>query len=92
MKLKRNCRFHFCYVDDTQVYFSHKLMVLLYLPWYSYQPFVQCVLSVKSCFGIQLAMKGLRHLVRSSFGRHVYRVTANDVSTFRNLFHGNLMA
>jgi hypothetical protein len=41
LKLKRNNRFCFYGVDNTQVYFSHKL-ALLHLSWYSYQPCVQC--------------------------------------------------
>jgi hypothetical protein len=41
LKLKRNNRFCFYDVDNTQVYFSHKL-ALLHLAWYSYQPSVQC--------------------------------------------------
>jgi hypothetical protein len=41
LKLKRNNRFCFYDVDNTQVYFSHKL-ALLHLPWYSLQPSVQC--------------------------------------------------
>ena len=41
LKLKRNNRFCFYDVDNTQVCFSHKL-ALLHLLWYSYQPSVQC--------------------------------------------------
>lgn len=50
------------------------------------------LLSVKSCFGIQVSIKGLKQLVRNRFGTHVYIVAANDLSSFRNLFHENLMA
>jgi hypothetical protein len=41
LNLKRNNRFCFYDDDNTQVSFSHKL-ALLHLPWYSYQPCVQC--------------------------------------------------
>jgi len=41
LKLKRNNRFCFYDVDNTQVCFSHKL-AFLHLPWYSYEPSVQC--------------------------------------------------
>lgn len=41
LKLKRNNRFCFYDVDNTQVYFSLKL-ALLHLPWYAYRPSVQC--------------------------------------------------
>ena len=49
-------------------------------------------LSVKGCFGIQLSLKGLKQLVRNRFGTHVYSVTANDLRSFRNLFHEDLIA
>lgn len=41
LKLKRNNRFCFNDVDNTQVCFTHKLD-FLHLPWYSYEPSVQC--------------------------------------------------
>jgi hypothetical protein len=49
------------------------------------------LLSLKSCFVIQLAIRGLKQLVRNRFGTHVYSVTANDLSSFRNLYYENLM-
>jgi len=90
LKLKRNNRFCFYDVDNTQVCFLHKLAICIFHGTHT-NLLCSVLLSAKSCFGIQLSIKGMKQLDRNRFGTHVYSVTANDLSNFRNLLHKNLM-